>query len=87
MFIVRSLPIDYSSYRHTGLNGQLSRSVTTVIPQNPFNYMDISSTTTNASIDSRPHVLMQQLPGKKSTPLKVNNNNEKIEEHIDNNPV
>ena len=46
------------------MNGQLSRAVTTVIPQNPFNQMDNSSTTTNASIDSRSHILIRDLPGK-----------------------
>jgi hypothetical protein len=58
------------------MNGQLSRAVTTVIPQNPFNQMDINSTTTNASIDSRPQFLIQDLPGNVSSSSKDNKNNE-----------
>jgi len=63
-FLFRSLPIDSSAYRHTGLHGQLSRIVTTVLPQNPFNQIDNGSTTINASIDSRPHLLLRNLPSK-----------------------
>jgi len=62
------------------MNGQLSRAVTTVIPQNPFNQMDINSTTTNASIDSRPQFLIQDLPGNVSSSSKDNNNNKNNEE-------
>lgn len=64
------------------MNGQLSRAVTTVIPQNPYNQMDISSTTTNTSIDSRPQFLIQDLPRNVALPSKDNNqNNEKITEN------
>jgi hypothetical protein len=62
------------------MNGQLSRAVTTVIPKNPFNQMDISNTTTNASIDSRPQLLIQSLPRNVSSPSKDPKPNEKIEE-------
>ena len=54
------------------MNGQLSRAVTTVIPQNPFNQMDVSNTTTNASLDSRSHILIQDLPRSVSSPSKDN---------------
>ncbi|CAF4995838.1 unnamed protein product, partial [Rotaria sp. Silwood1] len=83
----KPLSIDYASYRHSGLNGQLSRAVTTVIPQNPFNQMDITSTTVNASLDSRPHILIQNLPSSVSSPMKDNKNDEKKEEKTDNNQI
>jgi hypothetical protein len=67
------------------MNGQLSRAVTTVIPQNPFNQMDISNSTTNASLDSRSHILIQDLPRSVSSPSKDNKTNEKKEEKPDNN--
>jgi hypothetical protein len=84
MIIFRPLSIDYASYRHSGLNGQLSRAVTTVIPQNPFNQMDVNSTTTNASLDSRSHFLIPQLPRNVSSPSKDNKTNEKKEEQVKN---
>ncbi len=64
IYLIRSLPLDSSSYRHTGLHGQLSRIVTTVIPQNPFNQLDNGIKTVNASTDSRPHVILKPLPRK-----------------------
>jgi hypothetical protein len=70
--LIRSLPIDSFSYRHTGLNGQLSRAVTTVFPQNPFNQMDNSSSTINSSVDSRPHIILRQLPTKNFSFPRVN---------------
>jgi hypothetical protein len=69
------------------MNGQLSRAVTTVIPQNPFNQMDISNSTTNASLDSRSHILIQDLPRSVSSPSKDNKTNEKKEEKPDNNQM
>ncbi|CAF3267845.1 unnamed protein product [Rotaria socialis] len=81
----KPLPVDYATYRHTGLNGQLSRAVTTVIPQNPFNMMDISSTTVNASLDSRAQILIQNLPSTFPSTSKNNKNEEKKEEKPDNN--
>ncbi|CAF4255657.1 unnamed protein product [Rotaria sp. Silwood2] len=83
----KPLPIDHASYRHSGLNGQLSRAVTTVIPQNPFNQMNITSTTVNASLDSRSHILIQNLPSSLSSTLKDNKNDEKKEEKTDNNQI
>lgn len=83
MNLFRPLPIDYATYRHTGMNGQLSRAVTTVIPQNPFNQMDISNTTTNASLDSRSHILIQDLPRSVSSPLKDNKATENQDEKAD----
>ncbi|CAF0998887.1 unnamed protein product [Rotaria sordida] len=83
----KPLQIDYASYRHSGLNGQLSRAVTTVIPQNPFNQMNINSTTVNASLDSRPHILIQNLPSGVSSTMKDNKNDEKKEEKTDNNQI
>ncbi len=77
----RPLPVNNASYRHSDLNGQLSRAVTTVIPQNPFNQMDNRSTTANASLDSRSHVLIQDLPRNVSSPSKDNKNKD---EKIDN---
>jgi hypothetical protein len=65
------------------MNGQLSRAVTTVIPQNPFNQMDISNTTTNASLDSRSHILIQDLPRSVSSPLKDNKATENQDEKAD----
>lgn len=44
------------------MNGQLSRAVTTVVPQNPFNQMTNPVATTNDSLDSRAQILIQQLP-------------------------
>ena len=70
IYFSRPLAFDYGSARRSDLNGQLSRAVTTVLPQNPFNQMDIKSTTTNASLDSRPHVLLQTLPRSTATPSK-----------------
>ncbi|CAF1295446.1 unnamed protein product [Rotaria sp. Silwood1] len=77
----KSFPIDNSLYHHSDLHGPLSQIVTTVIPQNPFNQMDISSTTINASIDSRSHILIRQLPRKSL------NDNKKNEKQIVNNEV
>ncbi|CAF3602688.1 unnamed protein product, partial [Rotaria sp. Silwood2] len=79
-----SFPIDNLSYRQSNFNRPLSQIVTNVIPQNPFNQMDINNTTINASIDSRSHIVLRQLPGKKLLPLK---NNMKKEEEIVNNEV
>lgn len=56
--------MDTSSPRYTGLHGSLSRIVTTVLPQNPYNQIDNTSKTVNSSIDSRPHVVLRQLPAK-----------------------
>ena len=56
--------MDFTSYRHSGLHGQLSRSVTTVLPQNPFNKIENTSSTINGSIDSRSHIFIRPLPGK-----------------------
>ncbi|CAF1580744.1 unnamed protein product [Rotaria magnacalcarata] len=81
----KPLPVDYATYRHTGLNGQLSRAVTTVIPQNPFNMMDISSTTVNASLDTRAQILIQNLPSTFPSTSKNNKNEEKKEETPENN--
>ncbi|CAF2788538.1 unnamed protein product [Rotaria sp. Silwood2] len=80
----KSFPIDNLSYRQSNFNRPLSQIVTNVIPQNPFNQMDINNTTINASIDSRSHIVLRQLPGKKLLPLK---NNMKKEEEIVNNEV
>lgn len=80
LFFIRPLPFDDASYRHSGLNGQLSRAVTTVIPQNPFNTMDISSSTVNASLDTIPHILIQNLPSTIPPVVKENKTEEKKEE-------
>lgn len=56
--------------RHADLNGQLSRAVTTVVPQNPFNKMDNVTSTTNASLDSLAHHLIRDLPRSVSSPTK-----------------
>ncbi|CAF1293835.1 unnamed protein product [Rotaria magnacalcarata] len=80
----KSLPLDNSSYRHSDLNGSLSRIVTTVMPQNPFNQIDTSSTTVNASLDSRSHHAIRPLLGKRLLPLK---DNTKTDEQIVNNQV
>ena len=83
-FITRSLPLDNSSFRHSDLNGSLSRIVTTVMPQNPFNQIDASSKTVNASLDSRSHHVIRPLPAKRLLPLKENT---KTEEQIVKNQV
>ena len=82
--LFRPLPIDSGFSRRTDLNGQLSRAVTTVVPQNPFNQMDNTNTTTNASLDTRPHFLIQDLPRNVSSPSK--STGEKKEEKTDQNP-
>ncbi|CAF3588534.1 unnamed protein product [Adineta steineri] len=72
--------VDNTSYRHTDLNGQLSRSVTTVLPQNPFNYMNVISTTTNGSLDTRSPVLIRSLPRSTVSPSKTQKTNDNKEE-------
>ena len=62
--MIRSFPIDDLTYRHSGINGEFSRIVTTVMPQNSFNKIDKSNETINASLDSRPYIILQQLPRK-----------------------
>jgi hypothetical protein len=62
------------------MNGQLSRAVTTVVPQNPFNQMENSNPTTNASIDSRPQFLIKDLPRNVSSPTKDPKPEEKPED-------
>lgn len=42
--------------------------------------MDVSSTTINASIDSRPQILIQNLPSTIPAPAKENKTEEKTEE-------
>lgn len=60
--LFRPLPLDQNTFnRHADLNGQLSRAVTTVVPQNPFNQMSNPVPTTNDSLDSRAQILVQQL--------------------------
>jgi len=73
----RPLPYDYATARRSDLNGQLSRAVTTVVPQNPFNQMENQTPTTNASLDSRPHVLIQSLPRNTTSPPKETRTDEK----------
>lgn len=84
IFLFRSLPLDYSSPRYSDLNGSLSRIVTTVMPQNPFNQMDNMSKTVNASLDSRPFAVLRSLPGKKLSSMK---DSLMIEEQNVNKPV
>ncbi len=88
-FICFSRPhsIDNTSYRHATLNGQLSRAVTTVIPQNPYNQMDIISTTINGSLDPRSPILIKELPRNVASPSKANKTNENKEEKTDNNQI
>lgn len=69
-----------SGTRHADLNGQLSRAVTTVVPQNPFNKMDNINATTNASLDTLAHHLIRDLPRSVSSPTK-----EKKEDKPENN--
>ena len=66
--MIRPLPIDNSSYRHSGMYGLFSKSVTNVMPKNPYNRMDNSSETTNGSLDSRPHLVLRHLPRTKLPP-------------------
>lgn len=88
LFVFRPLSIrDDASHRHTTLNGQLSRAVTTVTPQNPFNKMDNICTTTNGSLDARSHIVIKDLPRSVSSPSKTNKNNENKEEKTDNNQI
>ena len=61
------------------------KPLTTVVPQNPFNKMENTSTTTNASLDSRPQVLIKDLPRSVSSPSKENMNTEKPEDKTDDN--
>jgi hypothetical protein len=82
IFIIRPLPIDNSSYRHTGFYGLFSKSVTNARPYNPFNRMDNNSETSNGSLDSRPHLILRHLPRRKlSPPIK---NKKKVEKNINN---
>jgi hypothetical protein len=76
--------MDYSPYRHSGVHGQLSRSVTTVLPQNPFNQIENTSSTINGSIDSRSHIVIRPLPGKL---LPTPRDNPTTEEPIVNNEI
>jgi hypothetical protein len=46
--------------------------------------MDVISTTTNASLDSRPHILIQDLPRNVLSPPKDNKKNETKEDKTDN---
>ena len=83
----RPLPLEKAFNRHTDLNGQLSRAVTTVVPQNPFNQMANPTGTVNASLDSRAHALIPSLPRSTSSPPKDTTTNEKKEERTDQRPV
>ncbi|CAF1626279.1 unnamed protein product [Adineta ricciae] len=83
----KPLYVDEPIQRHTDQNGQLSRSVTTVVPQNPFNKMDNTCTTTNGSLDSRSHIVMRDLPRSTSSPSKTAKANENKTEKTENNQM
>ncbi|UJR36925.1 hypothetical protein I4U23_029637 [Adineta vaga] len=83
----KPLSVNEPTQRHTDLNGQLSRSVTTVLPQNPFNNMDITCTTTNGSLDTRSHIVIKDLPRSTSSPSKTQKTNENKAENTDNNQM
>ena len=85
--LFRPLTVDEPIQRHTDQNGQLSRSVTTVVPQNPFNKMDNTCTTTNGSLDSRSHIVMRDLPRSTSSPSKTAKANENKTEKTENNQM
>ncbi|CAF0802405.1 unnamed protein product [Didymodactylos carnosus] len=49
----KPLPVDYGSYRFAGQAGDLSSSVTTVVPHNPFNQLNVNKDNSNNSLDTR----------------------------------
>ena len=49
--------------------------------------MDIISTTTNGSLDTRSHILIKDLPRNVPSPSKTTKNSENKEEKTDNNQI
>ena len=65
----RALPIDYLSPRHSSIHGIFSKSISNIMPYNPYNPVHHTSETANGSLDSRPHLVLRQLPRIKLPPV------------------
>ncbi|CAF3945392.1 unnamed protein product [Adineta steineri] len=64
----RPLPIDNSLYRHADIHGIFSKSIINAMPSNPYNRVDNIIESMNGSLDSRPSVVIRQLPRIKLPP-------------------
>ncbi|UJR09246.1 hypothetical protein I4U23_013492 [Adineta vaga] len=82
--VYKILPIDYSSPRHTNIHGIFSKSISNIMPYNPYHPAHYCSETVNGSLDSRPHLILQQLPRIKLPPKPVIHNNPKPASTIEN---
>ncbi|CAF1326547.1 unnamed protein product [Adineta ricciae] len=67
--VYKVLPIDYLSPRHSSIHGIFSKSISNIMPYNPYNPVHHTSETANGSLDSRPHLVLQQLPRIKLPPV------------------
>ncbi|CAF1491976.1 unnamed protein product [Adineta ricciae] len=67
--VYKALPIDYLSPRHSSIHGIFSKSISNIMPYNPYNPVHHTSETTNGSLDSRPHLVLRQLPRIKLPPV------------------